>query len=638
MSQASCPSCAAPVKFRGASSVVAVCAYCQSTLVRDGAKLEDIGKQSELLEDASLLQLGAEGRHRGVHFGVIGRIQYRYGAGVWNEWYLLFDDRRDGWLSDADGSYVITYLRPPPEVPAYESLKIGDRLTLLNFPFEITNLERTQVVAGEGELPFRFGSGWEAPVADLRGENGRFATLDYSETPVRLYVGEQLPFDTFAFSGLRDPKSGGKSTAKARAFRCAGCGAPLEKKLASTEAVGCGSCGTIMDVTAEEIQILSAAEAHARQVTPRFALGSRAVLQGAEHEVVGYMRRAMTADGVHYEWGEYLLHNHEKGYLWISEYQGHYNLIRTAANIPKQKVSLGPQQLSYLGRDYKHFQTCVATVTYVAGEFNWRVRLGDQVTVHDYVSPPLMLSCERTESELTWSLGEYTEPEMLWRAFKLKGEPEPKTGIAANQPSPYEGRPGRYWRWYGVALVLALLLQIGFSLGVDGRPLAELRGEAARGKPFEGTTAPFSIVGSRPRPLGMSIKSDVDNSWVAVNAVLTNAQTGEALTVGREIGYYSGWDGGESWSEGGRESLVRFPQVMPGTYTLTVEVDAAPDAQRPVTAAVSLYRSPPRWLNLFLLLGLLLVPPIWVTIRAAGYETRRWAESDHAPVAEDDDE
>ena len=42
MSQASCPSCAAPVKFRGASSVVAVCAYCQSTLLRDGARLEDI--------------------------------------------------------------------------------------------------------------------------------------------------------------------------------------------------------------------------------------------------------------------------------------------------------------------------------------------------------------------------------------------------------------------------------------------------------------------------------------------------------------------------------------------------------------------------------------------------------------------
>ena len=638
MSQASCPSCAAPVKFRGASSIVAVCAYCQSTLLRDGARLEDIGKQSELLDDASLLQLGAEGRHRGVRFGVIGRIQYRYGAGVWSEWYLLFDDRRDGWLSDANGNYVITYLRPPPEVPAYESLKIGDRLTLLKHPFEVTNLEQATVVAGEGELPFKFGSGWEAPVADLRGENGSFATLDYSETPVRLYVGEQLPFDTFSFSGLRDPNSGGRSTAKARAFRCVGCGAPLEKKLAATEAVGCGSCGAVMDVTSEDIQILSAAAGHERQVTPRFALGSRALLQGATHEVVGYMRRAMTADGVRYEWGEYLLHNHEKGYLWISEYQGHYNLIRTAANTPRQKPSLGPQELNYLGRTFKHFQTCVATVTYVVGEFNWRVKLGDQVNVHDYVSPPLMLSCERTDSELSWSLGEYTEPEVLWRAFRLKGAPPPKVGIAANQPSPYEGRPGRYWRWYAVALVLALLVQIGFSLSVDSRPLAELSGAASRGRPFESTTPPFPIAGTRPRPVGMSIKTNVDNSWIAVNAVLTNTQTGDAFSVGREIGYYSGWDGGESWSEGDHSALVRLPKVPPGTYTLSVDIEAAPDAQRQFTAAVQVYRSPPRWLNLVLLLGLLLVPPVWVTIRAAGYETKRWAESDHAPETDDDDE
>ena len=189
-----------------------------------------------------------------------------------------------------------------------------------------------------------------------------------------------------------------------------------------------------------------------------------------------------------------------------------------------------------------------------------------------------------------------------------------------------------------MALVLALLVQIGFSLSVDSRPLAELSGAASRGRPFESTTPPFPIAGTRPRPVGMSIKTNVDNSWIAVNAVLTNTQTGDAFSVGREIGYYSGWDGGESWSEGDHSALVRLPKVPPGTYTLSVDIEAAPDAQRQFTAAVQVYRSPPRWLNLVLLLGLLLVPPVWVTIRAAGYETKRWAESDHAPETDDDDE
>ena len=69
------------MRFRGAASIVAICEFCRSTLVQQGTKLEDIGKMAELVEDASPLQLGSEGRYKGVHFALIGRIQYRYGIG-----------------------------------------------------------------------------------------------------------------------------------------------------------------------------------------------------------------------------------------------------------------------------------------------------------------------------------------------------------------------------------------------------------------------------------------------------------------------------------------------------------------------------------------------------------------------------
>src|SRR5262245_35570869 len=96
-----CPSCGAPVRFRGATSVVAVCPYCKATLVRDGVNIENIGKQAELLEDHSPIRIGAEGKHRGVGFTIVGRIQYKYGAGVWNEWHVLFPGSKSAWLSDA---------------------------------------------------------------------------------------------------------------------------------------------------------------------------------------------------------------------------------------------------------------------------------------------------------------------------------------------------------------------------------------------------------------------------------------------------------------------------------------------------------------------------------------------------------
>ena len=105
---AACPSCGAPVTFRSVASIMAVCDFCQSTLVRQGANLENLGKMAEFLEDRSVLQRGSEGRWNGRHFGLIGRIQLRYDAGLWNEWHLLFDDMKSGWLSEAGGELVIS--------------------------------------------------------------------------------------------------------------------------------------------------------------------------------------------------------------------------------------------------------------------------------------------------------------------------------------------------------------------------------------------------------------------------------------------------------------------------------------------------------------------------------------------------
>jgi ribosomal protein L37AE/L43A len=378
MATANCPSCGAPVRFRGAASIVAICEFCRSTLVKQGANLEDIGKMAEVIEDASPIQLGTEGRYKGVHFATIGRIQYRYPAGAWNEWYVLFDDQRTGWLSDAMGNYLMTFLRRTGGLPPLDKIRVGLAAKLDGRQYEVVNIERGHVVAGQGELPFKVGAGWEGVFADLRGDDERFATLDYSEDPPLLFAGEQVPFEAFRFQNLRDPKAAGSPTGKAFNFDCPSCGSPLTKRVKTTEAVACGSCGAVVDVANPGLQIVSRVEAHAAQVKLSIPLGSRGRLAGAEYEAIGYMRREMNAEGVRYAWGEYLLHNPEQGYRWISEYNGHFNLIRTISAMPKIQTSRNPPRAHYLGREFLHFQSCVATVNYVVGEFYWRVEGGEQ--------------------------------------------------------------------------------------------------------------------------------------------------------------------------------------------------------------------------------------------------------------------
>ena len=207
--EVSCPGCGAAVKFVSAASLLAVCGYCRATLLRRDLDVERIGTMAQLVADATLLQLGAEGVYRSTHFAVVGRMQVRYDDGGWNEWYLVFDDGRAGWLGEASGEYTISFEAPlDGPAPAWEALRVGGTLTLGATTYEITDVRRARVMGGEGELPFRVEGGYETAAADLRADGGRFATLDYSEaaggTPPRLYAGEVVEFATLALRGLRE--------------------------------------------------------------------------------------------------------------------------------------------------------------------------------------------------------------------------------------------------------------------------------------------------------------------------------------------------------------------------------------------------------------------------------------------------
>ena len=58
------------------------------------------------------------GRHatRAPRFTLVGRLQYRYADGTWNEWHALFDSgdgaQKSGWLSEDNGRYVVAFDAP----------------------------------------------------------------------------------------------------------------------------------------------------------------------------------------------------------------------------------------------------------------------------------------------------------------------------------------------------------------------------------------------------------------------------------------------------------------------------------------------------------------------------------------------
>jgi hypothetical protein len=146
---------------------MAVCGYCQCTLVRHDVNIEDIGKMAALVRRRQP-DPPWHGRPlpRGAPSASSARIQQQYAAGYWNEWYLLFDDQREGWLSEGSGQFYLTFAADNPEIiPPFSQIKVGMNLKLGGQFLTVTNLENARCVAGEGELPFQVGPGFEAPAS-----------------------------------------------------------------------------------------------------------------------------------------------------------------------------------------------------------------------------------------------------------------------------------------------------------------------------------------------------------------------------------------------------------------------------------------------------------------------------------------
>ncbi|MEI7614456.1 MAG: DUF4178 domain-containing protein [Betaproteobacteria bacterium] len=626
MKTAHCPSCGAPVTFRSTASVYAVCEYCRSTLLRDGDDLKNLGRMADLMDDPSLIQIGTEGTFRGIHFGVIGRIQLKHESGLWNEWHILFDDARSAWLSEAGGEYVVSAQVPVSEpIPAFETLVPEMPVTISGGVFRVSDLESARCISGQGELPFKVESGYDVKTADLRG-NDRFVTLDYSETPPLVFAGYPAKFAELKLTQLREsPAAGGSATIKADAFNCPHCASPLTVHSGAIESVACGSCGSIIGIDNAKVQLLAQA-AQSLRVTPWLPLGSKGKLKEIEWEAIGFMQRCTRSDGETYTWSEYLLFNAKDGFAWLTEYQGHWNFARTLSNPPS--VSRGQTSFWRKTGLFKLFNSGKAEVTYVLGEFYWRVAVGERCEVEDYIFPPLMLSREVSEKEASWSEAEYLEPADLCAAFKITAPSPERIGVFANQPNPLIETHKKVFRMFWMLALLATLVQLAFFFVLSANVvlkqqvvLSPLNDEATL------TTQEFTL-SSHAQALRLRHVTSVENNWVEITSTLVEKNTGEAFQGSQEISYYRGVDEGESWTEGARDDAILYKDIPPGSYYLTIEYELGKDSRDAVVDTVEIVRNPVGWSNYILVMLFLTAFPLISRWRRSAFESRRWGESD----------
>jgi hypothetical protein len=422
---------------------------------------------------------------------------------------------------------------------------------------------------------------------------------------------------------------------RARGFNCRNCGGAVElRALAHTRSVTCTTCGALLDPRDPNLVVLQEA-ARRESITPRLPLGSRGTWAGHPHEIIGFQRRSITVDGTRYSWDEYVLFNPYRGFRYLTEYQGHWNDVRTVRELPAVDASGKRPTATHGGRTYKHFQHAQATTDYVIGEFPWRVTLGDQVVTDDFVEPPYMLSSEGTEQEKTWSLGTYTPGETIYKAFGIADTPPEPIGVFANQPNPYQKTASAGCTTFFVLLALLALLFLVRMVSADREQVFAEAFTYQPGAPEAAfVTKSFTLRDSGT--INIDVTTDVSNNWLGFDIALISLTTGTAYNTSREVGFYSGVEGGESWTEGSRSGSMFMPSVPAGEYYLRVE----PEGPAGITTRYTLrvIRDVPSKLPYGVALVFLLVLPFITGYRSWSFDSRREQEGDYGSSSSSDDD
>jgi hypothetical protein len=282
---------------------------------------------------------------------------------------------------------------------------------------------------------------------------------------------------------------------------------------------------------------------------------------------------------------------------------------------------------------YQHYQTSWPVVANVLGEFYWKVKVGDKGVARDFVAPPYIVSEDLSAGDSSWSQGEYIQPDEVWAAFKLEGSPPRPIGTAPNQPNPYW--PAVKSGWWVALVASALSIFVYASLQGQTRTIFERAFQYAKTDAEKSRVTETFELGPRQSNIDVELGTNLQNQWADFDVALINADTDEALDLGKEVGFYQGKDSDGAWSEGSRGETLFVPAVPAGRYYLRIEPETPAET---LNYAVKIVWGRPSLGSLLVGLLLLAGPILALCIFSNAFETWRWAESDHPRTSGDDDD
>ncbi|MEM7179410.1 MAG: DUF4178 domain-containing protein [Spirochaetota bacterium] len=644
-----CPSCGGPQDIKNPAIVQATCEYCNTVFLLDKDAVKDTGKKSKLMPAISGFAIGLTGKLGSKTFEVMGRVQYKYTEkngqsdsrelGKWDEWYVELNDSSTVWISEDMGELILETPAPAKDDINEETIEPGMNFQVEGKDYQIKETGTAICSGAEGTLPFQVIPDETYVFADgISLTDNSFLTVEFDELrESNIFVGNYIAKDDISYK----KEIQAEQQSDNEAFRCPNCGSPLEMHdmNVSDFSVTCGACGSLSQFTENTGVVMGKVEPELAEVFT-LELGATGTLQGREWTIVSRQRKEWYDDGESGYETEYLLYNSDDGYLWLGEAEGHYSLSQPSDEKPYNSLLSGsyfPKANVKVGNSkYQFFESGELTVTYVDGVLPWFCSIGDVTQYADVISPPFTI----TEEQLLRSDGSTGEIEYFKGTYLDYQEVEEGFGVSLNKPygvgpaQPYKSIPYQKLISFSSFAIGFLLLINSCGMSSRGKPVLNEVFYLAKLKKKEAFTKPFTIA-QKDQTLHIKLRANFNNSWASLGVALFDTKK-ERIISDEDVGieYYSGYEGGESWSEGSRSSNFYWKIKEPGTYRLMI---AAPQSNissfSKSSVALSIKKGVRKagWLTFWSWMWF--IQPLLFWFRKKTFETSRWSD-----VIESDDD
>ncbi len=620
----SCPECGTVYIAKGSISTLLVCNNCNAVSFNEtGQKLN----KQPIANDWSIIQIGTRGTYQGESFEVIGRIHLQLRRDYKDFWCIWIEsDRCYRWIVESMGSYAFC-VDNIIDVDIPIDLSVGAPIELANS--EVVNIDiidSCDEVRYSGET-----KGWKEFSSDFEVAQGSnentFALFIFSKSKSISYVtGNWIQLKNLDLKTIKDWNDPDEEKNQI-ILPCPQC--KQENKIRGkslTIALTCEACGEYFTTKKWSKDILKFNESH----VPALPIGAIGKFNDVEYEVMGFSVKYVRK--YRYSWREYVMYNPHYGLAYLSEYNGHWNFLLPSNHTLKkawQKIDFSHNDANY--RLYQKFQ---GLLVFAKGEFFSDAYSISQGTYsEEYISPPYLISFDHDGVSHRWFTGEYKSKQDIENAFSTAKLNLPlRIGRGYTQPVFESFAPESLIKLCLAALLAIICLQVFFSNAAKEKLILEstFRQSDINGNEKVFVTPSFFLEG-KSKSLTVNITAPISNDWFYGDFTLVDEGDQTEYNFSKEVEYYYGTEGGETWSEGTKQEEAFLSKVPEGNYHINIYPEFSNTNNQ---FSITVVRDVPNVSNMWITLIIISLFPVFYFIRRHHIESKRWSDSDYSPYSE----